>query len=168
MLIVECKRPNSLVFHLRTFSVSIVDTDDGIREDVNVRQLASLTVPVINLKLDIDNRSVSGEVSPLIRPHQYELDGVLYIFKYNEVYAIYGNDRYNRLLLYEDGKLFQNGLYKGSAECLGIPSRTVKNSDMKVRTYSLMTIPFEIVLRREEAISEKGIRQHVLRKILFQ
>lgn len=51
---------------------------------------------------------------------------------------------------------------------LGIPSRTAKNFDMKVRTYSLMTIPFEIVLRREEAILEKGIRQHVLRKILFQ
>lgn len=68
----------------------------------------------------------------------------------------------------EDGKLFQNGLYKGSADCLGIPSRTAKNSDMKVRAYSLMTIPFEIVLRREEAVSEKGIRQHVLRKILFQ
>ena len=168
MLIAECKRPNSLMFHLRTFSASIVDTDDGIREDVNVRQLASLTVPVINLKLDIDNRSVSGMVSPLIRPHKYELDGVLYIFKYNEVYAIYGNDGYNHLLLHEDGKLFQNGSYKGSAECLGIPSRTTKNSDMKVRAYSLMTIPFEIVLRREEAISEKGIRQHVLRKILFQ
>ena len=168
MLIAECKRPNSLVFQLRTFSVSIVDTDDGICEDANVRQLAGLTVPVINLKLDIDNRSVSGKVSPLIRPHQYELDGVLYIFKYNEVYAIYGNDRYSHLLLNEDGKLFQNSLYKGSADCLGIPSRTDKNSDMKVRAYSLMTIPFEIVLRREEAISEKGIRQHVLRKILFQ
>ena len=51
---------------------------------------------------------------------------------------------------------------------LGIHSRTAKNSDMKVRTYSLRTIPFEIVLRREEAISAKGIRQHVLRKILFQ
>lgn len=56
----------------------------------------------------------------------------------------------------------------GSAECLGIHSRTAKNSDMKVRIYSLRTIPFEIVLRREEAILEKGIRQHVLRKILFQ
>ena len=168
MLIAECKRPNSLVFQLRTFSVSIVDTDDGICEDANVRQLAGLTVPVINLKLDIDNRSVSGKVSPLIRPHQYELDGVLYIFKYNEVYAIYGNDRYSHLLLNEDGKLFQNSLYKDSADCLGIPSRTDKNSDMKVRAYSLMTIPFEIVLRREEAILEKGIRQHVLRKILFQ
>ena len=168
MLIAECKRPNSMVFHLRNFSVTIVDTDNGICGYVNVRQLASLAVPVINLQLDMDNRIVSGMVSPLIRPHQYEIDDALYIFKYNEVYAIYGNDRYNHLLLREDGKLFQNGLYRGLAECLGIPSRTSENSDMKVRTYSLRTIPFEIVLRREDAKVEKGIRQHVLRKILFQ
>lgn len=163
MLIAECVRPCPIGIEIKDQMITVVDTDDGVRERENSKKLRDIGLDISGLEINCYNQII-GRIYPILSYKHYEIEDILFIFKYNEVFAIRGNDSYMHIVI-DNKYLYVNGVGITISECLGIPSRYCLNAEFIVNAYRDYSIVNTTLLNNY--IVEKGVRFRIMRSILL-
>ena len=167
----NCRGGNSVV--VPGSRIGVVDSDDGVLEWVDRRDLLNIMesgIPLYNIYL----HNVAVVSSPLLTHCHYTVGDTLFIFKNSEVLVFFGNDYMMHLELISENcgivlyinneRISPEGIIGG---CFGVPGRLSINSKYFVRVFEHLHVYDTITIEKSKAQHIKGCRQHYLRKLLL-
>ena len=166
MLIVENISPRILgVTTGRKSTVTIVDTDDGIKEKVKLTELAKHDLDIVGLQYIGDRTSVN--ICPRTSYLSYSCDDMYFLFSQTDVWGFKGSDYYMHIYIKNDMLMKEGNIARYRGDCIGIPSRFSLEMDFLVYVYYRFSKEGTVAFKEQSMLYDKGIRDRIKRKLLF-
>lgn len=166
MLIVENISPRILGLATdRKSTVTIVDTDDGVKEKVKFTELAKYDLDIVGLQYIGDRTSVN--IYPRTSYLSYSCGDMYFLFSQTDVWGFKGSDYYMHIYIKNDMLMEEGSITGYRGDCIGIPSRFSPEMDFLVYVYYRFSKECTVAFKEQSMLYDKGIRDRIKRKLLF-